>query len=137
MAITFVKVKVSNPARPKRAKTHEFLVDSGAFYSVMPEKDLKAVGIKPTSFEDFLLANGETVRKPLGNALFEFRANPTALREIERNITLMEAVLRFLSVQQAENAPPATLRQSRGPEPEGAESEEGPVEFEATEGEGA
>lgn len=69
--------------------------------------------------------------------LFEFRVSPTALREIERNITLMDAVLRFLSVQQAENAPPATLRQTRGPEPEGTEPEDAAVEFEATEGEGA
>ena len=69
--------------------------------------------------------------------LFEFRASPAALREIERNITLMDAVLRFQSVQQAENAPPATLRQSRGSEAEGAESEDSGAEFEATEGEGA
>src|SRR5262252_9305751 len=69
--------------------------------------------------------------------LFEFRAHPTALREIERNVRLMDPVLRFQSVQQDENAPPATLRQSRGPEPEGAEPEEAAVEFEAAEGEGA
>ena len=41
-----------------------------------------------------------------------------ALREIERNIKLMDPVLRFISVQQAENAPPATLRQQRPTEAE-------------------
>jgi len=85
MAITFVKVKVSNPARPKKVKALAFLVDSGAYYSVMPADDLQAMGIKSDSFEDFLLADGKTVRKPVGNALFEFhkkvRAAPVVFGE--------------------------------------------------------
>jgi predicted aspartyl protease len=72
MAIAFVKVKVYNPAKPKKAGIHEFLVDSGAVYSVVPEKVLKSLGIKPSRKEDFLLANGETVRKAVGNAFFEY-----------------------------------------------------------------
>ncbi|MBI3182625.1 MAG: aspartyl protease family protein [Myxococcales bacterium] len=72
MAITFLKVRVSNPARPKKAKTFEFLVDSGAVYSVLPEAALKALGIKPTSTEEFILANGEGIRAQVGNALFEY-----------------------------------------------------------------
>ena len=59
MAITFTKVTVINPARPKKTRTHEFLVDSGAFYTVMPTGDLEALGIKPSRKESFLLANGE------------------------------------------------------------------------------
>jgi small subunit ribosomal protein S6 len=51
-------------------------------------------------------------------ALFEYRANPVALAEIERNLKLMEPVLRFVSVRQAENAPPAPDRQARRPERE-------------------
>jgi predicted aspartyl protease len=73
VGITFVKMKVSNPARPKKAATHEFLVDSGAVYSVLPEKDIKKLGIKPVREEEFLLANGETVKKSVGNALFEYQ----------------------------------------------------------------
>ena len=73
MAITFIKVKVSNPSRPRRSRAHEFLVDSGAFYTVMPERDLKALGIRATSHEDFTLANGEIVRKLVGNAFYELR----------------------------------------------------------------
>jgi len=42
-------------------------------------------------------------------ALLEFHSTPTALTEIERNLKLMEPVLRFLSVRQDENAPPANL----------------------------
>jgi len=73
MAVTFVQVKVTNPAKPKRGKKHEFLVDSGAFYTVMPTGDLEALGIKPSRQESFLLANGEIITKPVGNAFFEFQ----------------------------------------------------------------
>lgn len=72
MALTFVKAKVINPQKSKKAHTFEFLVDSGAFYSVMPADDLKALGIKPTRKKTFRLANGETITKPVGNAFFEF-----------------------------------------------------------------
>jgi small subunit ribosomal protein S6 len=50
--------------------------------------------------------------------LFEYRSTPKALAEIERNLKLMDPVLRFISVRQAENAPPAALRTPRRPERE-------------------
>ncbi|MCW5891818.1 MAG: 30S ribosomal protein S6 [bacterium] len=54
--------------------------------------------------------------------LFEYRATPKALTEIERNLKIMDPVLRFVSVRQAENAPPAPLRTVRRPDREdGAE----------------
>lgn len=53
--------------------------------------------------------------------LFEYRATPAALAEVERNLRLTDAVLRFVSVRQAENAPPATDRTPRRQEPEEAE----------------
>lgn len=70
--------------------------------------------------------------------LFEYRASVAGLREIERNVRLMDAVLRFISVQQDENAPPATLRIQRASEPEPSEGDDsGGAEFEAVDGEGA
>jgi predicted aspartyl protease len=71
MGITFIKVKVSNPARPKKAAVHELLVDSGAVYSLLPVKDLKNLGVKPVREEEFSLGNGQSIRKKVGNALFE------------------------------------------------------------------
>jgi len=50
--------------------------------------------------------------------LFEYRATPAALAEVERNLRLTDAVLRFVSVRQAENAPPTPDRTARRPEPE-------------------
>lgn len=72
MSITFLKVKVINPEQPKKSEECEFLVDSGAVYSVVPQNILKKLGIKPTSTEEFILANGEVIKKPLGNAYFEY-----------------------------------------------------------------
>jgi len=68
--------------------------------------------------------------------LFEYRIGVRGLRESERNIKLMDPVLRFISVQQAENAPPATLRQQRPAEAEASEVDDGPTDFETVEGEG-
>lgn len=73
MGLTFLKARVSNPQHPRKARTCEFLVDSGAVYSVAPTPLLKRLGIRATSHEDFTLANGEIVTRPVGNALFEFR----------------------------------------------------------------
>ena len=68
--------------------------------------------------------------------LFEYRSSAKALAEIERNLKLMEPVLRFVSLQQAENAPPTPPRTARRPEREEGDSEPG-EEFEGLgEGEG-
>jgi small subunit ribosomal protein S6 len=78
------------------------------------------------------------------HVLLEYRATPQALLEIERNLKLMEPVLRYLSVRQAENAPPAAAHPTygsvdpvpaRSPEPEDGAMEEG--EAAVADGEGA
>ena len=69
--------------------------------------------------------------------LFEYRSTSKALLEIERNLKLMDRVLRFVSVRQAENAPPAPQRPvARRPEREEPEFE-GAAEFEGLNEEGS
>jgi small subunit ribosomal protein S6 len=51
------------------------------------------------------------------HVLVEFRATPQALHEIERNLKLLEPVLRHLSVRRAENAPAVPVRPTPGAEP--------------------
>ena len=61
--------------------------------------------------------------------LFEYRGTPKALLEIERNLKLMDRVLRFVSVRQAENAPPTPPRTvARRPEREEADFDAGEFE---------
>jgi small subunit ribosomal protein S6 len=71
--------------------------------------------------------------------LFEYRGTPKALTEVERNLRLMEPVLRSVSLRQAENAPPAPARHVRRPDREEGEAEGGggPDLDELVEGEGS
>jgi len=73
MGMTNVKLRVKNPQRPSKEYVGRFLVDSGAIFTVVPEDELKSLGIKPVREEDFELADGEYVTRKIGNALFEYK----------------------------------------------------------------
>ena len=47
MGLTFLELEVANPARPDVAEKLEFLIDSGATYSVVPAAVLDRLGIDP------------------------------------------------------------------------------------------
>jgi predicted aspartyl protease len=72
MGLTSLKVEVGNPADPAVTETVEFLVDSGAIYSVVPAPILKRLGIKPVSEHEIILANGTTISRKKGIALFKY-----------------------------------------------------------------
>ena len=71
MGLTVLKVKVGNPAKPKVLQEVEFLVDSGAIYSVVPSAVLRKLGIKPITTQEFRLADGSTIKRRKGMALFQ------------------------------------------------------------------
>ncbi len=73
MGLTFVFVTLSNPKNAKKLIEKKLLVDSGAVYSVVPKEVLVSLGIKPIDKQRFILANGETVEKELGEARFLFQ----------------------------------------------------------------
>ena len=93
MSIAFLKVKVMNPEQPKKTKECEFLVDSGAVYSVVPQNILKKLGIRPTSSREFILANGEIFRKPVENAYFKYKGQVAAAPVVfgEKDVLLLGA----------------------------------------------
>ncbi len=72
MGITFVDVEVGNPSNPDVTETIGFLVDSGSIYSVVPEKVLAKLGIKPLVEETFRLADGTKIKRMKGGAFFRF-----------------------------------------------------------------
>ncbi len=72
MGLTVLRVEVGNPSKPKVTKSVEFLVDSGAVYSVVPGNILRKLGIKPLTKEEFRLANGERIVRKKGIALFKY-----------------------------------------------------------------
>jgi clan AA aspartic protease len=73
MGLTVLTVGVGNPAKPRHTVPVEFLVDSGAIYSVVPSRILKKLGLVPLSEETFSLANGEKIKRKKGVALFKFQ----------------------------------------------------------------
>jgi clan AA aspartic protease len=70
MGLTYIHVRVANPAQPRRRARLTFLVDSGAFYSVVPASVLQRLGIKPGKTTRFILADGTEIKRALGQALF-------------------------------------------------------------------
>jgi predicted aspartyl protease len=70
MGLTVIEVEVANPSRPRRCEAIEFLVDSGAIYSVVPAARLRRLGIRPISAEEFRLGDGSKIVRKKGVALF-------------------------------------------------------------------
>jgi predicted aspartyl protease len=73
MGVTSLAIEVGNPAKPSVTETLEFTIDSGAVYSVVPAPMLRKLGIRPLKRETFRLANGSTIVRRKGGALFKFR----------------------------------------------------------------
>ena len=72
MGLTHLEIEVGNPANPEVTETIEFLVDSGAFYSVVPAAVLDRLGIKPLTEQEFRLADGSKIVRKKGGALFKY-----------------------------------------------------------------
>lgn len=73
MGIVTVTVKVKNPKDESKFIEEEFLVDSGASFSVVPKPLLDKIGVISYREEKFTLADGRVVTRKLGEAIFEFR----------------------------------------------------------------
>ena len=72
MGMTTVDIDVANPATPDESERIRFLVDSGATYSVVPEDVLARLGIRPLTQQTFRLADGRTISRRKGVAVFKF-----------------------------------------------------------------
>ena len=78
MGTTEVRLKVKNLKNPSKVFEGKFLVDSGATYTIVPEEILKKLGIKPEGKEEFFLADGRSISRKVGNALYEYRGTRRA-----------------------------------------------------------
>lgn len=72
MGLTVLKVEVGNPDNPDVTDTLDFLIDSGAIYSVVPTPTLEKFGLKPLSEQEFRLADGTRIQRKKGWALFRY-----------------------------------------------------------------
>ena len=73
MGITKVNLKISNPKNPKKFFEGEFLVDSGASFTVVPTTELNKLGIKPQGEEKFVLADGKIIKRKVGSAMYTYK----------------------------------------------------------------
>ena len=72
MGLTVLEIEVGNPANPEVREKVEFLIDSGAVYSVVPTPILERLGIRPLAAEVFRLADGSKITRQKGLALFKY-----------------------------------------------------------------
>jgi predicted aspartyl protease len=73
MGITKVEVLVKKAHDAKASRVVEFLVDSGAVYSVVAATVLKQLGCKPYREKNFFLADGSKISRKIGDAYFEYK----------------------------------------------------------------
>src|SRR5437879_12238424 len=59
MGLTFLEIEVGNPANPAVTEKLDFVVDSGAIYSVVPISVLERLGIRPLAEQEFRLPTGQ------------------------------------------------------------------------------
>lgn len=71
MGLTVLEIAVGNPANPEDTENVEFLIDSGAVYSVVPTPILERLGIRPIAQQEFRLADGSKIVRKKGIALFK------------------------------------------------------------------
>lgn len=72
MGATYVEVTVRNPAKPDRTWTGPFLVDTGAFDSLVPASHLRAIGLQPRGSREYTLADGQQLSLEVTVAELEF-----------------------------------------------------------------
>ena len=60
MGITYIEGKVRGPLGEESIR---FLVDSGATYTVLPERVWKKIGLSPLREHEFILADGTVIKR--------------------------------------------------------------------------
>lgn len=95
MGLTNLTLDVANPADVARREAVDFLIDSGAVYSFVPRPLLERLGIVAHSRQRFRLADGSTIDRDRGDAVFFYRgqqgASPVIFAE-QDDATLLGAV---------------------------------------------
>jgi predicted aspartyl protease len=95
VGLTVLSLAVANPADPDRREGVDFLVDSGAVYSFVPRAVLDRLAIQPHSRQRFRLADGSTIERDRGDALFFYKGHRGAAPVIfaeDADATLLGAV---------------------------------------------
>ena len=72
MGVTYVTVKIRNPAEPDRTWEGLFLVDTGAVDCLVPRPHLESIGLAPKGQRIYGLADGQEIRMDITTGDIEF-----------------------------------------------------------------
>jgi clan AA aspartic protease len=73
MGITTAILRVREHRKSEKFADVEFLVDSGAVYSLVPGKILDELAIEPYKEMSFSLADGTSIKRRISSAYFEYK----------------------------------------------------------------
>ena len=71
VGMTYIDGKVSRPEGRSRPVAVEFIVDSGAIFSVLPERVWKRLRLEGRREAYFTLADGTKITRPVSRCIFE------------------------------------------------------------------
>jgi clan AA aspartic protease len=80
MGLTHVTVTVRNLGAPERTYSAVFLVDTGAYDSLIPAEGAAALGLQPTGHAECELADGTPKKLPFAVCQIEFMGEITGGR---------------------------------------------------------
>lgn len=72
MGLTTVTLEIKNPRTPSRVVREDFMVDSGASYTVLPGNLVKKLGLVPSFKQEFVLADSTKITRSIGSAIVKF-----------------------------------------------------------------
>ena len=96
MGLTNLTIQIANPSRPNVFEPVDFLIDSGATYSVVPRPVLERLGIPKLVPKIFRVAFGQqTIERWIGMAIFRYQGSVgggTVIFGAEGDATLLGVV---------------------------------------------
>jgi clan AA aspartic protease len=72
MGLTRLTLSVSNIADSNKSQEIQFLIDSGAVYSLVPREVLSELGILPQRVRHFSMVDGTDIQREVGFAMFTY-----------------------------------------------------------------
>lgn len=73
MGITYKELIVKETRKTEKSESVKFMIDSGAVYSLVPSEILKKLGIESYKTIEFVLADGTSIERRVGDAYFEYQ----------------------------------------------------------------